>query len=619
MLALRVFYFKKMIAFSKTNQASRKNNNYAEIKLNARAVSRGVAIGKVICLHGRKRQFYRIELNDSQIERELRRFRAAVRLAQSQIKKISANKSEIKANIFAAHLLILEDKSLLAKIQNNITEQKVNAEWAVKIVTDTYISNYKTIADEHLRERYIDLEDIADRLLTALGGGGKSNIPMSENSIIVAKDVKPSTLIELTESNPIAIITEKGGWTSHTFILAREMNLPAVTGLKGILRRVQTGDDVIVDGYNGEVILKPNDETYDKYEIAAANFRDVNSEKFAAIKGKPKTLDGREITIRANVDLPKGYIKARQFGAEGIGLYRSEFLFNQYKGFPSEQEQIEAYRKIADLVGEDGVRIRTFDLSAEQLADESVEKEQNPALGLRGIRLGLSHNKEFRTQLRALLQASAGNKIDIVLPMISDVSEILLTKKILKQEKNRLRKSKIEIGNPKLGAMIEVPSAVLTIDEIAAEVDFLSLGTNDLVQYLLAVDRDNESVADWFRTLHPAVLRAVKMVLQAAENHEIPTIVCGEMAGSPFYAPILVGLGATVLSMNANSILRVRRIISGIAFEEAQEIVKNLEICKTSDEVENLVRQIFNEKWSHLFSPDILPSEKEIRKIEVEN
>ena len=599
----------KMIVFDKTNQTTSSKKN-GEIKLNARAVARGVAIGKVVCLHGRKRQFYRIELKPSQIERELRRFRAAVRLSKRQLKKIAANKSATKANIFDTHLLIIEDKSLLTKIETHIEEKKVNAEWAVKTVTDAFIANYKTIADEHLRERYIDLEDIADRLLTALGGGGKSNVTLAENSIIVAKDVKPSTLIELAESNPKAIITERGGWTSHTFILAREMNLPAVTGTKGILRRVQTGDNVIVDGYNGLAILHPTAETLQKYKIAAAQFQEVNLKSYESVKDNLKTLDGREITIRANVDLPKGYTRARRFGAQGIGLYRSEFLFNQFKGFPPEQEQIKAYRKIAEMVGADGVRIRTFDLSVEQLADESAEKELNPALGLRGIRLGLSHKKEFRTQLRALLQASADTKIDIVLPMISDVSEILSAKKILKQEKDWLKKRGIAFGNPRIGAMVEVPSAVLMIEEIAREVDFLSLGTNDLVQYLLAVDRDNEAVADWFRTLHPAVLRAIKTVLQAAENNDIPLIVCGEMAGSPFYAPILIGLGATDWSMNVNSILRVRRIIAGIAFEEAQEIVKRLEGCKTSDEIETLVRNSFQEKWSHLFTPDILPPSK---------
>ncbi len=600
-----------MTISDKNKQNTGAKSKFSEIKLKARAVARGVAIGKIVCLHGRKRQFYRINLDESQIDKEIRRFRAANRLAKRQLNKISSptplNGKNSKSSIFEAHLLILEDRSFLEKIEKNIREEKVNAEWAVKIVSEIYIGNYKAIADEHLREKYIDLEDVADRILAALGGGGKSLVKLEKNSIIVAKEVKPSTLIELTESNPKAIITEHGGWTSHTFILAREINLPAVTGMKGILRRVKTGDEVIVDGFNGQVILNPSKESSEKYKIAAAQFQEIRHQESEPVKEKLKTLDGFEIIIRANLDLPQGYANARRFGAKGIGLYRSEFLFNQFKGFPSEQEQIKAYRKIAKLVGDEGVRIRTFDLSVEQLAGENEEKEKNPALGLRAIRLMLTHKKEFARQLRALLQASFENKIDIVLPMISDVFEIIETKKIIETEKARLRRKGISFGNPRLGAMMETPAAVLIADEIAREVDFFCLGTNDLVQYLLAVDRDNESVADWFRTLHPAVLRSIKIVLGAAEKNQIPTVICGEMAGSPVYVAILIGLGATELSMNVNSISRVRRIISHIAYEEAKEITDNIKKCRTADEVEDYVRQSFLTNWAHLFSADILP------------
>ena len=593
-----------MSIFTDNKQLHKTAENSPEIRIKARSVSRGVAIGKVVSLHGRKRQFYKIAIDEAQIPREIRRFFASIRLAKQQLKKISEANSaaqKTQASIFDAHLLILEDKSFLGKIETVIAQQKVNAEWAVKSVADDYVARYKTIADEHLRERYIDLEDVSERILSALGGGGKSTIRLKKDSIIFAKEVKPSTLIELIESDPKAIVAENGGWTSHTFILAREMNLPAVTGTKGILRRVQTGDEVIVDGYNGQIILRPEPQTVEAYRHAAAQFRQISYEHIAADKSPIKTLDGTIVNIRSNLDLPDGYRQAKRLGAKGIGLYRSEFLFNQFKGIPSEIEQIKAYRGIAKMVGEDGVRIRTFDLSVGQFADDLEEKEKNPALGMRAIRLSLTHKKQFRAQLRAILQASYENKIDIVLPMISDVSEILQTRRILENEKSKLRKKGINFGNPGLGAMIEVPSAVFAIDEIAREVDFLCLGTNDLVQYILAVDRDNETVADWFRTLHPAVLRAIKMIFAAAERRNIPAIVCGEMAGSPFYAPILIGLGARELSMNVNSILRVRKIISGIASEEAREIVGKLEKCRTSEEVEIAVERNMREKWSHLY------------------
>ena len=605
----------KTVVKKKLNHDSPKKN--VEKLLDARAVSRGLAVGKVVCLHGRRRQFYRVQINNSQVIREIARFHAAIGLAAGQLKKISAQKNEkikeTKADIFSAHLLILEDKSLHSKIEIFIEQEKVNAEWAVKIVTEDYIAKYKSMSDANLRERYIDLEDVADRLMTALGGSGKSLPALAKNSIIVAKELRPSTLVELIESQPQAIITENGGWTSHSFILAREMNLPAVTGMKRILRLVRNGDEVIVDGFKGQIILNPEKRTVKNYKNAAKAFYQLKATAIETASGKLKTLDGREIIIRANLDLPKGYAQAKRSGARGVGLYRSEFLFNQFKGFPSEMEQIEAYRKIANLAGAEGVRIRTFDLSIDHLTDESEAREKNPALGLRAIRLALSHPKEFRTQLRALLQASSANDINVVLPMISDVAEITQTKLILRQEKDLLRKKKIDYGTLHLGAMIEVPSAVLTIENIVEEVDFLCLGTNDLVQYLLAVDRDNETVAESFRTLHPSVLRAVKIVLTAAEKKGIPVIICGEMAGSPVYVPILLGLGATELSMNVNSIGRVRRVVSSIALEEARKLVVNLETCRMPDEVENAVAEFYQKNWSHLFSEEIFPRKKNYR------
>ncbi|MEO6589608.1 MAG: phosphoenolpyruvate--protein phosphotransferase [Pyrinomonadaceae bacterium] len=592
------------------NKITSSHHKNGELNLSGTAVSRGVGVGKTISLYGKKRQFYKINLESSKIEKEIRRFRAAIRLAKRQLKKISEqNKNgDSQSGIFETHLLFLEDKSLLGKIEETITGKKVNAEWAVKVVTEKYISTYKNISDEHLRDRYIDLEDISERILTALGGGRKTIISLAKDSIIVAKELKPSTLIEIIKSNPKAIITENGGWTSHTFILARELNIPAVTAIKGVLRRVKSGETVVVDGFKGNVIFHPANETLKKYHQRAEQIEISKSEKPQIIKGELKTLDGHLIKVHANLDLATDYTQAKKFGADGIGLYRSEFLFNQNKGFPQEKEQVESYRKIAEMVGDGGVKIRTFDLSIDQLAFENVEKEKNPALGLRAVRLSLTYERQFRTQLRALLRASHGQQLDIVLPMISDVSEIHRVKKILAEESEKLAKRKIRFGQPKIGAMIEVPAAVFSVEEIIKEVDFVNLGTNDLVQYLLAVDRDNELVSDWFRTLHPAVLRAVKMVIEAGGKYEKPVIVCGEMAGSPVYAAILIGLGATELSMNLNSVLRVRKIISQIAFEESKAIVKELEKCSTSAEIEEKVKKSFLQKWAHLFSEYDLPS-----------
>ena len=575
-----------------------------EIRLKARAMSRGVAIGRVVCLYGSTRQFFKVDLQDSAVEREVRRARAAFRLARRQLNKLqtTARTGSVPA-ILDSQRAMIEDSSLLEKVEAAITEQKVNAEWAVKLVTDAYIAKYKAITDEHIREKYIDVEDVADRLLNALGGGERS-APLAKDSIIVAQELMPSTLAEQSGSHPTALITEHGGWTSHTFILARELNLPAVTGVRKILRRVNTGDAAIVDCYNGRVILNPTAATLDRYRLPAAQFQQVNYNDVTVSDAETKTLDGKQITLRVNVDLPEIYKRAKRIGARGIGLYRSEFLFNRFKGFPTENQQYEAYREIAEFAGEDGVKIRTFDIGAEQLYENSHGREKNPALGLRAIRLGLSNSRYLRTQLRAIARAAHGLNIDVLVPMVTGVEEIENVRQFLRQEQESLAAKGISYGDPRIGAMIEVPSAVLLADDIVRTTDFVCLGTNDLVQYMLAVDRDNESVAGWFRTLHPAVLRAVATVIKACSDGQKSLTICGEMAGSPFYLPLLIGMGATELSMNVNSILRIRKVISGIAYEEANLVAREVESCRTADEVEALLERYINEKWSHLIQPD---------------
>jgi phosphotransferase system enzyme I (PtsI) len=567
-------------------------------------MSRGVAIGKIVCLHGNNRQFFRVDIDPLSVEREVRRARAAFRLARRQLSKLRSDAGAASVpGILDAQRLMLEDSSLLEKVETAIGEQVVNAEWAVKVITDNYVSKYKEISDEHLRERYIDIEDVAERVLNALAGG-EASAPLAKDSIIVATELMPSTLAEQAGNNPTAVITEHGGWTSHTFILARELNLPAVTGVRKILRRVNTGDTAIVDGYNGRIILNPTLETLQRYRLPAAQFQQISYNDVTVINPEAKTLDGREVTLRVNVDLPEIYKRAKRIGARGIGLYRSEFLFNRFKGFPTENQQYEAYRSIAEFAGADGVKIRTFDLGPEQVYGHAHGREKNPALGLRAIRLGLANERHLRTQVRAILRASHENNIDVVIPMVSGVAEIHEVREIVREEKEALLSKGVPAGNPRIGAMIEVPSAVLLVDEIVAAADLVSLGTNDLVQYLLAVDRDNEAVAGWFRTLHPAVIRAVARVIKAAAEAAKPLIICGEMAGSPFYLPLLVGLGATELSMNVNSILRVRKVISGLAYEETVAAAREAEKCSTADEVEAVLERHIVEKWSHLIQPE---------------
>lgn len=574
-----------------------------EFALRGRPVSRGLAIGNIVCLFGDNRQFYRTRIEPTDVEREIERFAAAHRVACRRLERISAAtnaKGDNFASIFDVHLSILEDSSLKESIENAIRENLFNAEWAVKVVADSYIAKYRAIPDEHFRDRYIDVEDIAEQLQAALGGG-KNRLHLAPHSIIAARELRPSTLAELAANPPAAIITESGGWTSHTFILARELEIPAVTGLRKLMRRISSGTKAIVDAYGGSVILNPSDATIASYQgsVEKAIKSDLVPEKFR--DSEISTLDGRKIAIRLNFDVPSSFHKAKRLGAQGIGLYRSEYLFNRFKGFPSEAVQVKAYREIAEFAGENRARIRTFDLSVRQTVEYPTRRENNPALGLRAIRLSLSTEKHFRTQLRALLQAAYETNIDIILPMVTGIDEIRAARSILEEEVNRLSRRGIKYGSPRLGAMIEVPAAVLCIEQILEEVDTILLGTNDLVQYVLAVDRDNEAVAGWFRTLHPAVLRALRNVLDAAARASKPAIVCGEMAGSPFYVPVLVGLGANELSMNLNSIVRVRRVIEAIAFEECRGLVSMLTAKKTAAEVEEAAEAYFREHWAHLF------------------
>lgn len=577
-----------------------------ELRVRARSVSRGIVFGKIVCLYGRNRQYYRAAIDPAKLDAEIRRLRVALRLARRQLSKIKNLKNGSAPDIFDAQMAMLEDSSFQAKIESEIIENKVNAEWAVNSVTDGYVDRYKSIPDAHLRDRYIDLEDVAERILAALGGGGLG-LKLEKDSIIAARDLRPSTLVELSENAPVGLITEHGGWTSHTFILAREVGIPAVTGIKRILHRVENGDSVIVDGFKGEIVLYPTADTVKKYERRAEQMRGRRVQAAAeTVTGSPRTVDGREITIRANIDIPSGYKRARSFGARGIGLYRSEFLFKQYNGFPPENEQYEAYRKIAELTGDDGVKIRTFDIGIEQVYGQYNNREKNPALGLRAIRLGLTQPKAFRAQIRALLRASHERNISIVIPMISGIADIIESKRLIERERAALAKKAIPCGKPKIGIMVEVPSAVLLIDELLEEADFLSLGTNDLVQYLLAADRDNELVAGWFQTLHPAVVRAVRTVTDAAERAKKPLVVCGEMAGSAFYLPLLIGLGATDLSMNANSMPTALSIINGISYESSRELADSALKCRTAQDIENTIRRHIAEEWADFFPPDII-------------
>jgi phosphoenolpyruvate-protein phosphotransferase (PTS system enzyme I) len=569
-------------------------------------VSEGIVIGRVLRLHNGAKTVYRARIEESEVPRELRRFRAAARIAQRQLRAIKQRAEQelgrSHAYIFDAHLLFLQDAQLTEEVEAHIKDQLANAEWAVKVVGDRLLAVYSEIKDEYLRERGSDIEDVVQRLMVNLSGERPQYGNLSVDAVIVSPDLLPSTVAELDLQHARAIATDTGGWTSHMAIIARGLGIPAVVGLRSFFRRTRTGDPIIIDSYRGEVILNPTADTIRHYQEELED-RDRRSSDHKFEHGPVRTTDGVEVRLRANVELAAEFDRINKFGASGVGLYRSEFLLSQPGVMLSEEEQFQAYKALAEVTGVNGAIVRLFDLGSRDL----VEAEKNPALGLRAIRFDLRNEDLMRTQLRATLRAATCGRLDLVLPMVGDTGDVRKSKQMLEEERRNLESEGVEVGEVKVGAMVEVPSAVLTADKIAQAVDFFELGTNDLVQYTLAVDRGNDNVSEWFRTLHPAVLYGIHLTLEAARRAGIPAIVCGEMASTPAYAVLLIGFGAIDLSMTPSAIPGVRRVLSAIDSREAQLIAAKCLECETADAVEDLVRVELSTRWPRTFSPEMLP------------
>ena len=580
-----------------------------ELRCRGLGVSDGIVIGRVMRLQEGTREVYRAHIAGADVERERRRFRAAVRLSRRQLEAIKT-RAEVElgrghAYIFDAHLLFLEDAKLTRDVEDFIVRERANAEWAAKVVGDRLLSIYMQITDEYLRERGSDIEDVIQRLIANLTGEGPKYPNLSEDAVIVSPDLLPSTIAELNLQHVKAIATDAGGWTSHMSIIARGLGLTAVVGLRDFYQRTRTGDRIVVDARRGEVVLHPTAQTLEQYQLTEHTagptpFPDVVE------SGPVKTLDGVEISLRANVELPAEFRAVRDFGACGVGLFRSEFLLSRPGLMTSEEEQYQTYKSLVEAAGDYGAIVRLFDVGGEGGPDVK-DRERNPALGLRAVRFSLRNKQIMRTQVRAILRAAAAGPLSLVIPMIADVADVRRAKEVINDEVQRLANEASAFSEVKIGAMIEIPSAVLTAERIASEVDFFELGTNDLVQYTLAVDRGNDKVADWFRTLHPAVLYGINRTLQAAKDKNIPAIVCGEMASTPAYAVLLAGFGATDLSMIPATIPRVRAVLSKINAAEAREVALKCLDAATADDVENLVRIEFKDRWPELFPPASLP------------
>ena len=566
-----------------------------EVRCKGLGVSDGIVIGRVLRLQEGTHEVYRAHIAAADLERERRRFRAAVRLSRRQLEAIK-DRAEKElgrghAYIFDAHLLFLQDAKLTRDVEDYIVTEHSNAEWAAKVVGDRLLSIYTQINDDYLRERGSDIEDVIQRLLANLTGEGPKYPNLSEDAVIVSTDLLPSTIAELNLNHVKAIATDAGGWASHMAIIARGLGLTTVVGLRDFYHQTRTGDPIIVDAHHGEVILHPAPETVEKYRFRV---HEPGPTVVAGTKlecGPVTTLDGVQISLRANVELPAEFQAVRDFGACGVGLFRSEFLLSRPGLMSSEDEQYEVYKALVEAAGEYGAIVRLFDVGGE-FGPDLKERERNPALGLRAVRFNLRHKQIMRTQVRAILRAAAAGPLSLVIPMIADVGDVRLAKAVIEEEVERLASENVAFATVKIGAMIEVPSAVLTAEKIAVEVDFFELGTNDLVQYTLAVDRGNDKVSDWFRTLHPAVLYGIRRTVEAAKNAQIPVIVCGEMASTPAYAVLLVGLGAVDLSMIPAMIPRVRDVLTQINANDVHELALKCLAAATANEVEELVKNL---------------------------
>jgi len=586
-----------------------------ELRWKGLGVSEGVVIGRVLRMHGDTTYVYRSGIEAKEVDRELERFRSALRVARRELQAVKTRaENELgkeHAYVFDAHLLLLEDAKLIARVEGHVSQELANAEWAVKVVGDQLISVYSEVKDSYLRERAADIDDVVQRLLRSLSGEKPRPRQLAQDSVIVSQDLLPSAVAQLDLQFARAIATDSGGWTSHTAIIARGLGIPAVVGLRDFFRSARTGDEVVVDSARGEVVLHPSKRTMQHYRQEVMKRAGRRATAAPRSKGPLKTRDGIEVRVRANVEVPVEFEGISRYGARGIGLYRSEFLLSRRGVTVSEEEQVAAYAEVAKLAGEEGAIVRLFDLGAEDAPGLPSDPERNPALGLRAIRFGLRYETVMRTQVRAILRAAVEGHLDIVLPMVADVADVQQARAIIESEAAKLAAEGLALGKVGIGAMIEVPSAVLTADKLARNVDFFELGTNDLVQYTLAVDRSSDQVAGWFRTLHPAVLLSIERSLAAAHQAGIPAIVCGEMASTPVYAVLLVGLGATDLSMTPISIPRVSTVLAAIDSREAEAIARECLECATADEVEDLVRERFSSRWPDLFPDNALPQPRE--------
>ena len=545
-------------------------------------VSAGVCRGKVLVLHQARHVISRREMAGTEVEAEVKRFEQSLVRTRQQITEVQRRVSETmrsnEADIFDAHLLMLEDRVLIEEVIKIIRAQKANAEFAFHTAAEKYITVLEAVEDEYLRERAADLRDLTGRVLDNLleVKDALDLKHLNEPCILVGHDLSPSMTAQLDKKFVLGFVTDIGGKTSHTAILARSLDIPAIVGAQTISEELETGDYALLDGYNGTVIVNPTDQTLFEYG-QLAKIKATLDVKLREVQNQPAvTLDGKTIHLSANIEDQNDIEAVLTHGAEGVGLFRTEFLFINCDRLPTEEEQYQVYRQVAVALKPHSVIIRTLDLGGDKFASHlQLAQEMNPFLGWRAIRFCLAQPEMFCAQLRAILRASAEGNIKMMYPMISGLEELNQANALVEKCKAELRAEKIPFAeNLEVGAMIEIPSAVLIADTLAKRVKFFSIGSNDLIQYTLAADRTNEKVSHLYEPTHPAILRLIKMTVDAAHANGIWAGVCGEIAGDPVLTPLLLGLGVDELSAAPAVLDQVKYIIRRVKLDEARELAE---------------------------------------------
>ncbi|MEA2012556.1 MAG: phosphoenolpyruvate--protein phosphotransferase [Verrucomicrobiota bacterium] len=579
------------------------NSEIKRIVLDGIKVSDGVVIGEVYVMGSSVSRVPEREIEDSQIEDEIKRFKKALKKTKAQIKKLQdqvySSLGKNHADIFEAHLMLVDDNIVLEEVLQILRSENQNIDFIFDQVVKRYIEAIRMVDDAYFKDRIADIRDVANRILVNMSGEKVEDLKaLKGKKIIIAHDISPFVAASMDKKNIIGFGTDVGSKTSHTAIIARSMKIPAVVGLHSAVKHVKTGDMVILDGVSGKLILSPTKEDLDEYELKEIR-QDRKLEKLKAQAHFPtETLDGFRVQLAGNIEHPDDTENLKEFPNTGIGLYRTEYLFLGGDDFPSEEEQFEAYKSVAESIAPNAVIIRTIDIGGDKLPSKKSDlfDSENPFLGVRAIRLCLIQKELFKKQLRAILRASHYGKVRLMFPMICAVEELLEAVDILEEAKNELRNEKIPFNNElDIGIMIEVPSAALIADQLAQYVDFFSIGTNDLIQYLMAVDRVNENIAYLYQPTHPSLIRLIRHVVNVAQSEGIWVGICGEVAGDPILTPLVLGLGIHELSMSSVAIPEVKNVIRALNMHDAEQLVEDAMKCRSGPEVRMLCEAFVNQ------------------------